>query len=310
MVFRGDMDKKFAWLKDAVKEAIAWVFRYSGIPILMKLMICRKRVTIILYHNPSAKVFEKHLGYLSKNFEAISLDTLVDAIYRKDWSKMPKRSLVITIDDGFKENYELLKTVDTYKVRPTIYVCSHIVGTNRKFWFESTVGNPGKMMKYENQERLKALQGLADYQPDKEFAFRQALSLEELKEMRSKIDIQSHSKYHPVLPQCSDSESRREIEDSRRCLETLLEKPVEHFSYPNGDYDCREIAYLKSCGYKSARTVDLGWNDLNTDPFKLKAMGIQDDASVNVLAAQIFGFFGYLRFMLKGSFNGRHPKYA
>lgn len=297
-------------IKEAIKEGVAFLFRFSGIPYFIKKVICDTRTTIILYHNPSAEVFEKHLVFILKHFNIISLDKLVNAIYKKDWSDIPQKSLVITIDDGFKENYNLLKVMERFKVRATIYICSHIVNTKRKFWFTAGAENPESMMEYENQERLNALRREQDFSLDKEFSFRQALSLGELNEMSSKIDFQSHSKFHPVLPKCSDLESRLEIEESKRVLEELLKKPVEHFSFPNGDYGNREINYLKNSGYRSARTIDLGWNDMRTDPFRLKAMGIQDNASINILSAQIYGFFGYLRFLTKGSFKGAHPPYA
>ena len=78
-----------------------------------------------------------------------------------------------------------------------------------------------------------------------------------------------------------------------------MNKPIEHFAYPNGDYGEREIEYVKKCGYKSARTIDCGWNSINTDPFKLKVTGVQDDASINKLCAQISGFFPILRYFVK-----------
>ena len=64
-------------------------------------------MVIISYHNPKPKIFKKHIEYLKKNYNFISLDKLVDAIHNKDWSAIPSKSLVITIDDGWKENYLL-----------------------------------------------------------------------------------------------------------------------------------------------------------------------------------------------------------
>jgi hypothetical protein len=92
-------------------------------------------------------------------------------------------------------------------------------------------------------------------------------------------------------------------------LGELLNKKIEHFAYPNGDYSIREIKFLKECGYKSARTLDIGFNDINSNPFKLKAMGVEDDASINILCGQIIGLFGYIRYFRYGSFKRRHPPF-
>lgn len=296
--------------KNATKEFIAFLFRYSGIPYFLKRTISKKMTTIIIYHNPKCEIFEKHIAYLKKNFNIINLGILIKAIYTQDWSQIPPYSLIITIDDGFKENYQLMSTIKKFEIQPTMYICSHIVDTNRKFWFETELDDMVRIVRYENARRLAILKQKLEFRPDKEYELRSALSLDELIEMSLTVDFQSHSKFHPILPNCSDSESQFEIVESKEFLEKILKKPITHFSYPNGDYGNREINFLKKCGYQSARTVDLGWNDLMTDPFKLKAMGIQDDASINVLISQITGFFGYIRFLLKGSYNGKHPKFV
>ena len=59
----------------------------------------------------------------------------------------------------------------------------------------------------------------------------------------------------------------------------------------------------KKCGYKSGRTLDIGWNGINSNPFKLKAIGIEDDACINILCGQIIGLFGYVRYFRHKSFK-------
>ena len=290
-----------------VKEIIGFIFRFSGIPFLIREILCKNKATIILYHNPKAEIFKKHIDYLSKYYNFISLDRLIDAIYNKDWSDISPKSLVITIDDGDKKNYMLLDIFKTYNIRPTIYLCSHIVNTNRKFWFGAGFPNNQELKRYNDKKRLGILKERTGYEPQKEYATRQALNLEEIKEMSGYVDFQSHSKFHTILTSCSEGESKREIGESKDYLEKLLNKKIEHFGYPNGDYTGREVEHLKNCGYKSARTLDIGWNRSKTDPFRLKAMCVQDDVSVNILCAQICGFFGYLRYFRHGSFNGKHP---
>jgi len=297
-------------LKKHVRKAVAFLFRASGIGILIRQFICRNKVTILVYHNPEPVVFESHIRYLSKHCHFLPLKILIEAIRERDWSSIPPKSVVIVFDDGLKGNRRLLKAFERYRLNPTIYICSHIVNTNRKYWFNSGFKNHHSLKKHDNSYRLDRLKEMVDYEPEKEYDERQALSLEEIREMERLVDFQSHSKFHPILTNCSDEECREEIEGSKSYLEEMLDKPIEHFCYPNGDYSDREVEFVKKAGYKSSRSIDIGWNDMNSDPFRLKAMYVDDDASIDVLNAQIAGFFGYLRYMRMGSFNGKHPPYA
>jgi len=301
----GNQGKK----KRIFKEVFGFVFRFSGIPSLIRNVFLRKRATIILYHNPEPKTLKKHLDYLSKHYNLISLDKLVHAIRNQDWGDIPPKSLVITFDDGHRDNYKLLEIFKSFEVRPTIYLCSHVVNTQRKFWWMTGFPDFRRLKKYERQNLLQALKEKVNYEPEKEYPERQALDIQELKEMSTFVDFQSHSRFHPILPLCSDKESREEIKGSKGYLEKMLKNEIRHFSYPNGDYSEREINYLKDSGYRSARTLDIGWNSIHSDPFRLKTMDIEDHASVNIMCVQIMGLFGYFKFLRFGSFNGIRPSY-
>ena len=123
-----------------------------------------------------------------------------------------------------------------------------------------------KLKQKNNTERLKSLKIYSDFDPQKEYDKRYALDLTELKEMSSHIDFQSHSKFHPVLTKCSDTECKSEIQGSRSTLQEFLKKDIRHFCYPNGDYSEREISFVKECGYSSARTIDVGWVTPKSNP--------------------------------------------
>ncbi|MHA1381513.1 MAG: polysaccharide deacetylase family protein [Candidatus Helarchaeota archaeon] len=296
-------------MKKFIKEIVGFIFRLSGLSFLVREVICRNRAIIIVYHNPKHKIFKKHIDYLAKNYNLISLNRLVNAIYKKEWSDIPPKSVVITIDDGYRDNYKLLEIFKSYNVYPTIYLCSHIVNTSRNFWFRAGFRNLQKLKKYDNNQRLKILKEKISYEPQKEYSKRQSLNLTELREMLPYVDFQSHSKFHPILTTSTDKECKEEIGGSKIHLEKLLNKEIKHFSYPNGDYTEREIEYLKSYGYKSARTIDIGWNNINSELYRLKAIGVEDDASINILCGQVCGFFGYLKYLRYGSFKGIHPSF-
>jgi peptidoglycan/xylan/chitin deacetylase (PgdA/CDA1 family) len=211
-------------MKQHIKQIIGFIIRFSGISFLIREIFLRNKVTIILYHNPDPLTFRKHIDYLTKHYNLIPMAKVIDGIYNKDWSGIPPKSIVITIDDGFKDNYNLLKIFKKYNVYPTIYLCSHIVNTNRSFWFKTGFNDIQRLKKYHNNKRLKVLRDKMRYELRKEYALRQALNVEELREMMPYVDFQSHSRYHPVLITCESGECLQEIRQSKGVLEKLLIK--------------------------------------------------------------------------------------
>ncbi|MEJ2636989.1 MAG: polysaccharide deacetylase family protein [Calditrichia bacterium] len=290
---------------------VSITIRYSGLPVLIRRFVSRKKVTILAYHNPMPHVMEKHLNYLSRRYNFITLNHFVHWLHQPGKNHLPDHALIITLDDGLKSDFHLLDTFRKYNINPTIFVCSQVAGTLRHYWFHEPGADLRLLKGLGNQERIRFMlkemgfNHTNDFPPEE----RQVLSREEILQMSAVMDFQSHSRFHPLLPACADEESREEIELSKREIESLTGNPCVHFAYPNGDYTGREIHYLKQAGYRSARTLDVGWNDRRTDPYRLRVTGITDDASVNMLAAQLTGVTMFFRYFRKGSFNGRQPEF-
>lgn len=295
--------------KALAKELMGVSIRYSGILFIILNLYARHKVTLIVYHNPKPEILDEHLRYLSKRYRYITLDKLVDAIYSRQWNNIPPKSMVVTLDDGHRDNYKLLEVFRKHKVTPTVYLSSRLMDTKRHFWFMEKEIDPRKYKRLVNSERLQLLNNEIGYSPTMEFPDheRQALNKDEMMSMKNFVSFQSHSASHPILTTCTYDECKEEIFQSKIDVETMIGKECKHFAYPNGDYSEREIELLKEAGYRSGRTVDLGWNDLDTDPFMLKTSGISDNASINWVAAQLSGVPIYIQYLFKGSLNGRYP---
>ena len=262
----------------------------SGIHILIRECLCRNRVAILMYHDATPKVFAKHIAYLSRYYTVISLDTLVSAIHQKDFSQIPSKSVVITIDDGHRGNSALLPLFKQHRICPTLYVCTQIIDTHRHFWFKmagQSKAERERLKRLPNTERLAYLKQTIGFEPEKVYPDRQALNIAEMKEMLQNVDFQPHTQFHPILPHCTETECRQEILGSKMDLEKLLGIECSHFSYPNGDYTEREIEVVKAAGFRSARTTDIGWNTLKTEPYQLKTVPIADDAGLMLFRAQL-----------------------
>lgn len=291
-----------AWAREGVSFAIRW----SGIAPAVRSTVARRRASILLYHDPTPAVLEAHFRYLADRYNFVSLSDLVDALGNGSWDSLPDRPLVVTFDDGHQGNADLLPLFARYNVVPTVYLCSQIVDTRRRYWFLEA-DDPEPLKPLDTAERIAVL-ARTGFEPAKEYPDngRQALSHAELAVMAPQVEFASHTRFHPILTTTSDPECADEILASKSELEALLGQECLHFSYPNGDYSPREIELLRAAGYRSGRTVDLGWNGPRTDVYRLKILGTEDDASVNRLAADLTGIPGYLTRLSRGSFRGRH----
>ena len=83
-------------------------------------------------------------------------------------------------------------------------------------------------------------------------------------------DIGSHSLTHPYLTRLGVEEARREITDSRKQLEDLFGRRIEHFCYPYGDWNQVVHDLTREAGYQTACTTVPGVNTPADSPFALK----------------------------------------
>jgi peptidoglycan/xylan/chitin deacetylase (PgdA/CDA1 family) len=265
----------------------------------------RNRLTIISYHDPNPDVLEEHLKYLDTIYQFISIDKYCEIVKGK--KKLPKYSLLITFDDGHKNNIKLLSVFIKYNIRPVIYLCSQIVGTVHPFWWKMLDGERSeKYKKLSNSERVRQLKISGKYESSQSLLEPHGLTKEDIKKLKGHVTFGSHTRTHPILTKCTNEEQEEEIIKSRIELEDLCGELIRHFSYPNGDYNKCIIEMCKKAGYLTARTIHTGWNGQSTDFFQLKMVGISDDADINKFRVQLSGVYPWLLYLLRyRSLNGR-----
>jgi peptidoglycan/xylan/chitin deacetylase (PgdA/CDA1 family) len=261
--------------------------RWSGLPFLLRETVQRTRTTILLYHEITSEELDLHLSVLCKRYNFIPLRQYVTALRSGRTSSLPPKSMVITLDDGLRSNYALLDVFREHHVTPTIFVCSGIVGTNRKFWTTAVDDRNEieRLKRVPDEGRLEALAPLG-YTEAMLFPERSALSDAEIIEMRDIVDFQSHTVFHPILNQCSDERSRREIFESKQTLEHDFGFDIYALAFPNGDYSERDVGYVRDAGYQCALTVEAGLNDPNADPFRLRRLSISTEASESAIVVK------------------------
>ncbi len=284
--------------------------RFSGIAFVIRTLGSRNKVSILMYHNPEPKFFEKHLRFITRWYNPISILDLMEAYETKDFSKLPKYAVVFSFDDGWKENYHLLPIIKKHQIKPIIFLNTSIVNTHRHYWWTECREEEVESLKVKpNQKKLEILRDKYGFYPEKEFpGDRQALDIRELKELKEYVDFGLHTGFHPILTRCNSEEKQKEILDGIGQLERSLDVRFETFSYPNGDYDEECISILNKANIKLARTTDAGWNDEKTNPYKLKVTGVSDNASLNKLVCELAGISMYFQYFFLGSFAGLKNK--
>jgi len=287
-------------ITDAIRGALFSLIRCSLVPYLMRELLQRDKVTIIYYHNPNPTVFEKHIRILKRCYNLIPLRRFILAQTNLS-DKLPKKSLIVTIDDGNYQNYELLKIIKKYNIPVTIFLCSGLIDTSRHFWFRTgiSVQERETLKGYSDRQRLLVLSKYG-FDEHKEYKGRHALSKREIEVMRQIVDFQSHTIFHPILPRCTNQRSYEEISGSKIELERKYNLHIYAIAYPNGSYSEREIDIAAKCGYECGLTTDIGYNNAqNIDLYRLKRISISDDAGVSELIVRTCGLWATLKALFK-----------
>ena len=283
-------------VRAALRKLAFFLLRGSGLPFLFREVLQRRKVTIIFYHDPKPELADEHFRILKSRYNVIALREYIQAHQTGTLRRLPPKPLVITLDDGSKGNYALLPVLRKHDIPVTVFLCSGVVGTRRHFWFEHDMGGYDlQLLKSMPDERRLATLRQFGFEETKEFPDRTALSKQEIEEMKGTVDFQSHTRFHPLLPRCSAEKASAEIRQSKEDLEREYGLDIYALAFPNGDHTEREIAMASEAGYECAVTIEAGFNAQDADLFRLKRLGLTDDADVSELLVKTSGLWNCLR---------------
>jgi len=90
---------------------------------------------------------------------------------------------------------------------------------------------------------------------------------------RAGMQIGAHTVSHPILRTLGGPQAEREMRESRERLESIVGASVALFAYPNGrpgqDYDDRDVALARGCGFSAAVSTMPGAASSSSDCFQL-----------------------------------------
>lgn len=156
--------------------------------------------------------------YQRSGYEYISISEVAERMR----GKQGKKFVCITLDDGYANNYEIAYPIfKKYNVPFCIYICEQMIKGERK---EDSI----------EHYRFLSIDQL------------QALAKEPL------CTIGGHTRSHVRLTQLSAEQQETEIIGCKEWLEKLLDRPIEDYAYPYGDYNQDTLTIMKKIGVKRA----------------------------------------------------------
>lgn len=241
----------------------------------------------IYFHNPSKKEFTFAVRWLRKNgFSFISIDDLKEIL--RGQKPFPKGAVLITVDDGWASNVpNMVEVANRERIPIAIFISTEAIEKGN-YWFnyakkarKGGLGFPSveEIKRLPNQERLSILSVITSQLS----LPRAAMTIKDIKTIHASgwVTIGGHSHSHPVLIRCTEEELIHEITYSKIKIENWVQKKVDIFAYPNGDFGEREINALKSAGYALgfANNPDYLTPLSLVEPYRIPRAGFLEGAS-------------------------------
>jgi len=205
-------------------------------------------IPILMYHyvtdSDSAQAmhlpkenFRRQIEYLKKNkYKFLTLDDVYQ--YKSQGRKFPRKSIVITFDDGYENIYDnALPILKEYGAKGSVFVIS------------SKIGVHGYLNKNELQKMAKS----------------------------GVISVQAHTVNHKHLNKLKYEEQLFELENSKKSIEDIIEQKVDFICYPYGEYNKDTISAAQKANYKLGFTIGPGITNIYSNNYELKRFPALND---------------------------------
>lgn len=224
---------------------------------------------IVMYHSvdPNAKpgnriavtleTFERQIRFLKNNsYNVLTLEAAAALI--KEKKRVPHKTIAVTFDDGYKDNYiYAFPVLKKYNIPATMFIITGEVGRRDRL----------------NWDEIKQMRDSGI------------------------ITFGSHALGpEPLVNIKSEREIKRQVFESKRLLEEELGRRVNAFSYPEGRFNAAIRQMVKDAGYELAVATNPGKKFANDDIFALKRLRISENAgNLFVFWAETNGYYNFMR---------------
>jgi peptidoglycan/xylan/chitin deacetylase (PgdA/CDA1 family) len=274
-----------------------------------------RSLSVLLYHRvlgladplrpgePTAEEFEARMRWVASNYNVLSLSEAVRAL-RED--RLPRRSLCISFDDGYADNFDIaLPILRRVGLPATFFIATGFLDGGYMFndaVIEAVRRAPaildlrdlelGRHSIASSADRCRVVDAIlarVKYLPPAqrdgvaaEIAARCAATVPAALMMTSVqvralhasgMTLGAHTVTHPILAEISLYEAREEISQSRAQLERITGAAIDLFAYPNGrpqrDYRREHVEMVRELGFVAAVSTASGATRASGDLFQI-----------------------------------------
>lgn len=230
-----------------------------------------KAIPVLMYHHVksgsdmisiSPENFESHLRYLSKNgFCTLSLDEFLEF---KNGKSFPKKSVVLTFDDGWLDNFVVaFPLLQKYNVKANIFVATDFIE------------------RASNDARNEMLTQMPTHSECKRLAKEEpSLAVCNWHDLQTMIDsglvqVECHSHSHDNEGISLD-EWKDDLTLSRMLLKNHLGVTSKHLCWPRGKYNKKLMELALHLGFEALYTTKRGVNTNDQKSSEIKRLSVKD----------------------------------
>jgi peptidoglycan/xylan/chitin deacetylase (PgdA/CDA1 family) len=227
------------------KLIIIAVLLIAALSVLVLLFSGGYVVPVLMYHSidyndkmtklsVSPEGFQRQMEFLYKHkYNVVTLDKITSYLEKKE--RIPPKTVAITFDDGYDNNYKYAYPVlKKYNLPAAIFVIVNKVDT------------PG----YLTWAQIKEMSDSGI------------------------ISIGSHTMAHLWLPDVAPDVLESEVKKSKKVLEEKIGGNVKYFCYPIGAHDRKVEDAVRDAGYSCAVATNPGKHQPNNDIYAIKRIKI------------------------------------
>jgi len=322
------------------KQALSRLMYVSGLWVFLNYL-SRGNLAVFNYHRirtdslefrtafddavfgPNRSEFKRQLIWLKRNTHLVTEAELLEVLY--EGKAMPRNAVLITFDDGYRDNFDLaFPLLKELNIPAIFFIPTLLIDERQLGWWDtiaylvkkskkSSIRFRGRNFDIESHPReairffqeimksekagstecmLEELSQVCEVEmPGIEEINSELMTWDNLRELASHgMALGTHTHSHRVLSTLEPNEQKEEMIKSKRILEETIGKKVNSIAYPVGNYahiDLHTHKVAKECGFRLGFSFNTGINRWE----KITPLDIRRTSAPNTLHRLVATYF-------------------